>query len=172
MGVSDALVVVRNAVTDAACARVFDVVTALQSPGEPGRQGTGYGKTSLSEHLDHPALVDVLHRLRTALGQPPAFDAWWLTYPVGSHIPEHVDPAPVDGLCHLRANLVVVRGRGGDFVADGQRIDLDVGDLVVFRPDVVRHAVSLVDEPRALLSLGTLWDATSVQAVLTAVRGC
>jgi hypothetical protein len=172
MGVSDALVVVRSAVRANDCRRVCDVVTPWATAPEPGRQGTGYAKTSLLPHLDHPALVDVVLAVRAALGSPPAVDAWWLTYPVGSHIPEHVDPAPVDGLCHLRANLVVVRGRGGDFIADGARIDLDVGDLVVFRPDVVRHAVSFVDEPRALLSLGTLWDTAAVHAVLTAVRGC
>lgn len=172
MGVSDALVVVRKAVAVSACERVRDVVTPLALVSEPGRQGTGYGKTSLLPHLDHPALVNVVDLVRAALGDPSAFDAWWLTYPVGSHIPEHVDPAPVDGLCHLRANLVVVRGHGGDFIANGECIDLDVGDLVVFRPDVVPHAVSVVDAPRALLSLGTLWDASSVQAVLTAARGC
>ena len=44
--------------------------------------------------------------------------------------------------------------------------------LTVPANDVVQHAVSVVDEPRALLSLGTLWDAAAVHAVLTAVRGC
>jgi hypothetical protein len=169
---SSALVVVRNAVVASACQRACDVVTPWLEAAEPGRHGTGYSKTSLLQRLAHPALIDIIGLLRVAVGGPPAFDAWWLSYPVGSHAPAHLDPAPVDGLCHLRANLVVVRGRGGDFIADGERIDLDVGDLVVFRPDVVQHAVSVVDEPRALLSLGTLWDAAAVHAVLTAVRGC
>lgn len=166
-----ALHVVRNAVTAGACREVRDVMQNLPLTGEDGRQGTGYGKASLLEQLTHPTVRPVVERIVACLGEPTAFDAWWLTYPVGSHIPEHVDPAPVDGLCHLRGNLVVERGRGGAFVADGKHIDLDVGDLVVFRPDVVRHAVSVVVEPRALLSLGTLWDAPTVHAVLTAVRG-
>jgi hypothetical protein len=162
---SDALVVVRNAVAVSACRRVVDVVSSLASAAEPGRQGSGYKKTCLLGYLDHPAIVDVVGVMRRALLDPVAFDAWWITYPVGSHVPEHTDPAGVDGLCHVRANLVVVRGRGGDFIADGETIDLDVGDLVVFRPDIVRHAVTVVDEPRALLSLGTWWEATSMQAV-------
>jgi hypothetical protein len=81
---------------------------------EAGRQGTGYRKLRL--------------------GQGPRWDLYVLDYPAGTSIPTHVDPVP--GRQHWRANL---RLWGEDAFA-GEAV-LRIGPLVVFRPDVMPHAV-------------------------------
>lgn len=111
------------------------------------------------------------------LGHPPAFDAWWLVYPVTSHIPAHTDPSPADGLAHVRVNVVVARAEGSDaedaggvLVADGAPVPLQVGDAVVFRPDVVEHAVTAVSlAPRCVLSVGTVVAPDDAAATMAGV---
>jgi hypothetical protein len=94
---------------------------------EPGRQGTGYRKLLLA--------------------QGKRWDFYVLDYPPGTAIPKHVDP--VKGRQHWRANLVV----WGERTFEGDAV-LRVGPLVVFRPDVMPHAVGRVTRRRVVLSFG------------------
>jgi hypothetical protein len=94
---------------------------------QPGRQGTGYRKLLLA--------------------QGRRWDLYVLDYPQGTSIPTHVDPVP--GRRHWRANLVVWGERA--FEGDGA---LQIGPLVVFRPDVTPHGVSRVTRRRIVLSFG------------------
>jgi hypothetical protein len=81
------------------------------------------------------------------LAQGRRFDLYVIDYPPGTSIPTHVDPVP--GRQHWRANLRL----WGDDTFDGDAV-LRVGRLVVFRPDVMPHAVSTVRRRRVVLSLG------------------
>jgi len=94
---------------------------------QPGRQGTGYKK------------------LLVAQGRH--WDLYVLDYPAGTSIPTHLDPVP--GRRHWRANLVV----WGERAFEGDTV-LRVGPFVVFRPDVMPHAVTTVRRRRIVLSLG------------------
>jgi hypothetical protein len=155
----------RGLVSPTACAQILDACKALPLRFEPGRHGTGYGKADLLGETV-PIIVDVVGRLRRLLGDPPVVDAWWLVYPPGSHIPTHTDPPIAEGLAHLRVNVLVERGVGGAFVAACTAIDLGVGDAVLFRPDVVPHAVGLMKAgSRGVLSVGTVVAETELDAL-------
>lgn len=165
---STQLAVVRQLLSPADGARLVAALDALPLRFERGRQGTGYDKADLGA-VDDVVVRDALERLQAVLGAPPAVDAWWIVYPPGSHIPAHTDPSPADGLAHVRVNLVVERSVGGAFVAGCRAVELDVGDAVVFRPDLVVHAVSLVKErPRRVLSVGTVMAEDAAAAILSA----
>jgi hypothetical protein len=152
-------------VSPTACAQVLDACTALPLRFERGRQGTGYKKADLLNETV-PIIVNVVGRLRRLLGDPPAVDAWWLVYPPGSHIPTHTDPPLAAGLAHLRVNVLIERGVGGAFVAACTAIELDVGDAVLFRPDIVPHAVGLVKAgSRGVLSVGTVVSEADLDAL-------
>ncbi len=152
------LVVIRRHLDVVDCAALHDACARLPLQWQPGRQGSGYDKASVLDHLDDVIVGAAVAAIVRVLGDPQAVDGWWIVYPPGSGIAAHVDPAPVDGYAHVRANLVVSQGRGGVFVADDFEVALDVGDLVVFRPDVVRHAVTTVEgSARHVLSVGTIW---------------
>jgi hypothetical protein len=167
-GATSRVAVVRRFLSPADCARLVAALDALPLGFERGRQGTGYDKADLTD-VSAPVVVDVVAQVRALLGEPPAIDAWWIVYPPGSHIPAHTDPSPADGLAHVRVNLIVERSVGGAFVADCRAVDVDVGDAVVFRPDVVVHAVSLVKErPRRVLSVGTVMAEDAATAILSA----
>jgi 2OG-Fe(II) oxygenase superfamily len=102
---------------------------------EVGRQGTGYEKMLLA-----------------TARWPLPFDCYLLRYRPGSSIPFHTDP--VDGRRHYRLNVVLRRAVGGAFELDGAPI-WRVGRAVLFRPDLGRHAVSMVDRgTRYVLSIG------------------
>ena len=153
---STSLLVLRQLLSTEACARLVGAIDALPLRFERGRQGTGYEKADLLA-IDDPVVVDNLALLRDQLGDPSAVDAWWIVYPPGSHIPAHTDPSPAEGLAHVRLNVIVERSVGGVFVAACRAVNLDVGDAVLFRPDVVSHAVGRVKErPRRVLSVGTV----------------
>jgi hypothetical protein len=94
---------------------------------EAGRQGTGYRKLRLGQGAD--------------------WDLWVIDYPPGTSIPRHVDPVP--GRKHWRVNL---RLRGEDLY-DGAAA-WRLGPLVVFRPDVMPHAVRTTARRRLVLSFG------------------
>src|SRR5579859_3158031 len=94
---------------------------------QPGRQGTGYRKLLLA--------------------QGSCWDLYLLDYPPGTAIPVHIDP--VLGHRHWRANLVL---RGEQTFAG--EATLQLGPLVVFRPDVTPHGVDRVSRRRIVLSFG------------------
>ena len=97
-----------------------------------GRQGTGYYKLKLFQSR----LLGV--------------DLYLLKYPPGSSIPIHSDPVP--GRKHYRVNLVLIRGKGGEFWC--QHPILILGKrLNIFRSDFP-HSVSKVEKTRLVLSLG------------------
>lgn len=153
------------------CRDLVAALDALPLNFEAGRQGTGYDKACLREHVDG-VVGEALGALQALLGRPPGFDAWWLVYPVGSHIPAHVDPTPADGLAHVRVNVVVEVAEGGAFVAACNPVPLGVGDAVVFRPDVVEHAVTMVrNRPRRVLSVGTLMTIDDADVCIAAAPG-
>ena len=161
----------RVAVDEVDARRVIAAIEGLPLAYVGGRQGGGYLKASLDDVRAVDGLRGPLLRLEALLGHPPAVDRYWLVYPTGSSIGAHTDPCPADGLVHLRANLVVDVGDGGDFQAGGRTVDLGVGDAVVFRPDVVVHAVSTVTRgTRRVLSVGTVMSAEAAAAVLAALE--
>ena len=164
---STSLLVLRQLLSFETCARLVGAIDALPLRFERGRQGTGYEKADLLG-VDDPVVVDNLARLRHLLGDPSVVDAWWIVYPPGSHIPAHRDPSPAEGLAHVRLNVIVERSVGGAFVAACRAVDLDIGDAVLFRPDVVSHAVGLVKErPRRVLSVGTVMAAGDAKTLLS-----
>jgi hypothetical protein len=163
------LVVVRSFWPTQDCAGLTRILERLPLVAVPGRQGGGYAKAELLA-TDDVAVVAVISALRTVLHEPPGIDAWSISYPAGSAIPVHTDPSPADGLVHVRANLLLEAAVGGVFVGDDVAVDLAVGDLVVFRPDVVRHAVTTVQRGhRRVLSVGTVMSASSASSCLTSL---
>jgi hypothetical protein len=165
---STALRLMRRLFAPDECSRLARACAALPLHFEHGRQGTGYTKADLIGIVD-PIVVEAVGKLRTLLGDPIGFDAWWLVYPPGSHIPTHTDPPLADGFAHVRLNVLIEGGVGGAFVASCTNLELDVGDAVLFRPDVVAHAVGLVKErARRVLSVGTGLPIADVDACLNA----
>lgn len=114
---------------------------------EPGRQGTGYEKLDVREL---PAAERLIRRCVKELGDPLLFDAWLLRYPVGSEIPVHTDP-PAPGLHHVRLNALAITGSGGVLYIDGAEVPLDGGDAYLFRPDLMRHQVTRVEQNERLM---------------------
>ena len=116
-----------------------------------GRQGGGYEKFNI---LSLASAGWIVHRALDEIGNPTQFDAFLLRYPVGSKIPQHDDPAE-EGMCHVRFNAIVIAGAGGMLSLDGEELPLDNGDAYVFRPDVIQHSVTAVEEcTRLVLSVG------------------
>ena len=95
---------------------------------QQGRQGTGYRKLLL------------------ATGR--RWDLYLIDYPPGSSVPVHADP--VAGHRHWRANIVLM----GDVHAFAGTSVFRVGRLIVFRPDIMPHAVAQVSRRRVVLSFG------------------
>jgi hypothetical protein len=81
------------------------------------------------------------------LAQGRSWDLYVIDYPPGTSIPTHTDPVP--GRSHWRANLRL----WGEDAFDGESV-FRIGPLVVFRPDVMPHAVSTVKRRRVLISFG------------------
>jgi hypothetical protein len=98
---------------------------------QEGRQGTGY--------------------LKLKLFQNNFMDAYILKFPKGSRVPPHKDP--VEGKKHYRMNLILRKGKGGEF--ECKETILNLSRLKLFRPDLNEHSVSEVtDGTRLLLSVG------------------
>lgn len=131
--------------------RVVLLTVARKEGFEPGRLGTGYERKNILEHI---ACERLIKRATAMLGAPLLVDAWLLRYPVGSEIPAHVDP-PLEGMCHVRLNALLLAGEGGLLYLDGAETPVDEGDALLFRPDVVRHQVTRVERnPRLVFSVG------------------
>lgn len=103
---------------------------------QEGRQGTGYQKRLLLQRA----------------GPPLPFDLYLLRYPPGAQIPEHTDPVAKGR--HFRLNIVLKRGRGGEFRCAAPIVNTP--RIKLFRPDVQPHSIGLVHEARYVLSLGWL----------------
>lgn len=106
-----------------------------------GRQGTGYRVLTLWQKW---------------------FDLHIIHYPVGAHIPLHVDP--VNGSEHHRVNIVLREAlRGGIAYFDAIHVDRWCRSRIIkFRPDIVEHGVTKVREgSRIVLSIGWKQNAKS-----------
>jgi hypothetical protein len=120
-----------------------------------GRQETGYLKAVIPSGKCEAVKNRALHLLG---GNQLGNDAYLLRYPVGSHIPPHLNDAPF-GTEHWRLNAVVRSSEaGGVFGIEERNIDLLQGDAIIFRPDKFKHRVSKVygHFDRIVLSIGTL----------------
>lgn len=103
----------------------------------PGRRNTTYSRRLL---------------LLWLLG-PIKMDAWLLKYPVGAHVPAHVDIVP-NCRRHWRLNCTLWPSReGGEFLYRGSVKRF--GPFTFFRSDTQMHAVSKVTKgTRYVLSIG------------------
>lgn len=81
------------------------------------------------------------------------FDCYLLKYVPGSFIQRHVDP--VDDYSHYRLNIVLwAAERGGCFTTDSSIFRIG-NRVILFRPDVNKHAVSeVLNGNRYVLSIG------------------
>ena len=119
----------------------------------PGRQGTGYDILPLR---GIPELAPLIARALARLGTP--FEDYWdvylIRYADGSSIPPHTDTAQ-HGRRHRRINAVLEQARaGGELFVDGAKVELAVGDAVLFFPDHELHEVTRVTGSRLLFSVG------------------
>lgn len=129
----------------------------------PGRLGTGYWKWPLRAELDEAARIfaPLIRRSLAALeASGDAWDAYLLRYPPLSSVPPHRDPAAGP---HRRLNALIEAGRGprdspeaGLLHLDGRAAPLALGDGLIFRPDLVEHAVAPVARRRLVWSVGAL----------------
>lgn len=97
-----------------------------------GRQGTGY-------------LVKTLFSFNWG-------DCHLVKYLPGTGIPPHVDKL-VDGRKHYRINIVLKDTKGPDPFQCKQTI-LNWRRIKIFRPDLHKHSVDVVQSERLLLSIG------------------
>jgi len=110
----------------------------------PGRQGTGYERASVRGPASK-CLAELGVSLDTR------HDEYLLRYPEGAFIPPHVGDA-LFGVGHYRINVLLEHAaEGGELFFDGERIELDECDEVVFRPDIILHEVKPVTKGRRLL---------------------
>lgn len=105
---------------------------------QKGRQESGYDKMLLA-----------------TAKWPVPFDFYLLKFPTGSKINTHVDPVAT-GMKHYRINIIIWRAiKGGEFVSEQTIVDWP--RIKLFRPDVVPHSVTRVEEgTRYVLSIGWL----------------
>ncbi len=139
----------------------------LMGQWEPGRQGTGYDKLDLFAAIQSGALESnraflntqiVTAKVAIAVDSPRGWDAYLLRYQHGAFVPEHRDPTTDD--CHLRLNALVLSADNGtgQLRLDGDVFELNDGDAMLFRPDVIPHRISVVEGERFVFSVGCAYD--------------
>lgn len=120
-----------------------------------GRQGTGYKKVNIRHNSK---LGDLQNRVLEKLGITRMFDFWdnyFLYYPSGSYIPNHLDEASLFGKQHVRFNVLIKSPEsGGVLIVDGNPIHLDVGDAIFFYPDTQPHEVTVCNGDRLVFTIG------------------
>ena len=105
-------------------------------------------------HLD-----EWIRRLPSSAGS----DAYFLRCGPGVSVPPHTDPSRPE-LEHHRLNVVLSTAHeGGDVTIDGEKVEWEPGDALIFRPDLSNHEVSTVKSGQRLI-----W---SVGCVLPVRRG-
>lgn len=162
--------IARGVFSALACRRLTHLTRA--AAWQPGRSGRGYQKCDILGATSNGGfLVQAADTLRALLGWPAVGveDFWLLRFPKGSEVDQHVDPPDFPGE-HWRANALIqtaARGRGGDFeceieITSGQpkvycAPAVHLGDVLIFRPDIVPHRMTHVLEGEKLeLSMGTI----------------
>jgi len=130
---------------------------------QPGRQGTGYLKYEITSHKDewyYSLVMAALGHLgyTPSESEEPRFDAWFMRMPDGAYIHPHTDPCPFDAGEHHRLNMCIRSAeRGGNFSIEGQQIPIHTGEALLFRPDAMRHEVSMVSgADRLMISVGCI----------------
>ena len=107
---------------------------------EQGRQGSGYRKFTL------------------AYSKRFRFDAYILHLPTGTDVPPHSDPSP-EGFEHHRVNITLRSASAGGVTHfdDPNGASRSPARHYHFRPDLIRHSVSLIERGEIwLLSVGWL----------------
>lgn len=120
----------------------------------PGRQHTGYDILPLRSvmPIDAPLVARALGHIGTPFED--YWDVYYIRYLDGAHIPKHTDEAQ-HGRRHRRINVVLTQAaEGGELWIGGTKIELAVGDAVLFHPDAEVHEVTRVGGPRLLFSVG------------------
>jgi hypothetical protein len=115
---------------------------------------TGYEKLPLKEVALEPSVEELTRRSLAELGpvERDRWDRYLLRYRVGTFVLPHVDPPLEPGWMHVQLNLVVQHAKnGGRLYLDGVEVPLEVGDAVVFRPDVSRHEVTPIEAGERLI---------------------
>jgi predicted 2-oxoglutarate/Fe(II)-dependent dioxygenase YbiX len=121
---------------------------------KPGRQQTGYDILALRDVMDRDAPLVARGLARIGVPFEDYWDVYFIRYEDGAYIPPHTDPAE-HGRIHRRINAVLLQGTGGgDLHVGGAKIELAVGDAVLFSPSSEIHEVSTVHGPRLLFSVG------------------
>ena len=88
-------------------------------------------------HLD-----EWIRRLPSSAGS----DAYFLRCGPGVSVPPHTDPSRPE-LEHHRLNVVLSTAHeGGDVTIDGEKVEWEPGDALIFRPDLSNHEVSTVSD--------------------------
>ena len=104
----------------------------------------------------HPLDFALIERALARIGTPyeDYWDVYLIRYRDGSHIPPHTDDAQ-HGRRHRRLNALLERATaGGELTIAGARIELAIGDAVLFEPDREVHDVARVVGSRLLFSVG------------------
>ena len=141
---------------------VFDSLP--DSKWQDGRQGTGYKKYEITKHYDEWYHKRYVVNALNYLGYSKAaqdldggrWDAWLMKMPDGAYIHPHTDPCPFDAGSHHRFNMCVRPAeRGGHFSIEGEHVPVHTGEAIIFRPDAMRHEVSMVSgRDRLMISVG------------------
>jgi hypothetical protein len=104
-----------------------------------GRQNTGY------ELLTLFSFKLPFHFLN-------GLDCHVIRYKPGDFIPEHTDNVST-GQKHFRINIVLKQCKGGEFICpEAKRYFFN--RILFFRPDIMKHSVSLCEGTRLVLSIG------------------
>lgn len=145
-----------------ACYKIHDHTDGWES----GRLDTGYYKFDLKKsQFFNTYNKELLERTLCVLGTSALHehDIYFIRYLAHSYTPPHKDPSPVNGKRHVRLNAILQKPHwGGDLFINKQKIDLNIGDAVLFYPDEEEHEVtkciSSYDNPgeRLLFSVGAL----------------
>lgn len=126
----------------------------VESDYQPGRLGSGYEKVNIKAWTDDFFEMIKERARRTITSKPiKTWDAWLICMPDSSWINPHVDICSGE---HHRLNACIQSSdRGGAFSIEGQQVVIPPGCAIVFRPDLMRHEVSMaVGKPRWMLSVG------------------
>ena len=119
-----------------------------------GRQHTGYDILPLRDVMDRASPLVARGLAKVGVPFEDYWDVYFIRYEDGAYIPPHTDPAE-HGRTHRRINAVLTQAAsGGELFVGGAKIDLEVGDAVLFSPSGEVHEVSKVHGPRLLFSVG------------------
>lgn len=142
---------------------------------EPGRQHPGYFKTEIDEAwvietfdtLTSMHFRDVRRDLLKWAGAKVVTptklaDSYFIYFPPGEGVDEHIDAAPSPDLKHVRANLVLMQNAQllflvrASFMHGPSPVTLDVGDAVRFASSEVHHQVWPSLGGRLVFSVGAI----------------